>query len=95
MSKVKKPEAPQAQKLSMSANDISPQTAMMHVIATNLMIVAFADAPDAKARIAHARHQIMSEQPNVTLSMRRSLERSESYLLDAMKQINNNAKKYH
>lgn len=92
MSKTKKPEAPQAQKTAMSANEITPNTAMMHVIATNLMVIAFADLPDAKTRLAHARRQILSEQPNVTLSMRRSLERSESYVLNAMQQVNNENK---
>lgn len=95
MSKTKKSEAPQAQKRELCANDINPQTAMMHVIATNLMTIAFADVPDAKERIAHARHQILSEQPNVTLSMRRSLERSQGYVLSSMDQVNNKAKKYH
>lgn len=95
MSKDKNSSVPKAQKVALCANDIPPQMAMMHVIATNLMTNAFADVPDAKARLAHARHQILSEQDNVSLSMRRSLERSEVYLLDSMKQINNNAKKYH
>lgn len=95
MSKHEKNAAPKAQKLALCANDIPPKTAMMHVIATNLMTIAFADVPDAEARLAHARHQILSEQPNVTLSMRRTLERSEGYLINTMKQINNNAKKYH
>lgn len=87
--------APIAQKGAMSANDISPETAMLHVIATNLMTIAFADVPDVKARIAHARHRIISEQPSVTLSMRRLLERSESYVLSAMQQIRNENKQVH
>lgn len=95
MSKTKKPEAPQAQKTAMSANEITPNTAMMHVIATNLMVIAFSDLPDAQTRLAHARRQILSEQPNVTLSMRRSLERSESYVLNAMQQVNNENKQVH
>lgn len=96
MSKSKKASiAPLAQKRSMSANDISPETAMMHVIATNLMTIAFADVADAKARIAYARHQIINEQPSVTLSMRRSLERSESYILSAMQQISAETKQVH
>lgn len=95
MSKNEKNAAPKAQKLALCANDISPNTAMMHVIATNLMTIAFADVPDAEARLAHARYQILSEQPNVTLSMRRSLERSQGYLIDSMNTINSKAKKYH
>lgn len=96
MSKNKTPKStPYAQKCAMSANDVSPETAMMLVIATNLMTIAFADVPDVKARITYARHQIISEQPSVTLSMRRSLERSESYVLSAMRQISNENKQVH
>lgn len=90
-----KPKAPQAEKTAMCANDIPANTAMMHVIATNLMTIAFADVPDAPARIAKARRQIISEQPNVTISMRRLLERSEGYVLSALKQVNRDKKKVH
>ena len=90
-----KPKAPQAQKMGMSANEIPANTAMMHVIATNLMAIAFADIPDAEARIAKARRQIISEQPNVTISMRRLLERTEGYVLSAIKQVNRETKKIH
>lgn len=95
MSKTKKPNAPQAQKMGLSANDIPPNTAMMHVIATNLMTIAFADIPDAEARIAKARRQIISEQPTTTISMRRLLERTEGYVLSAIKQVNREKKKIH
>ena len=90
-----KSKAPQAQKTAMSANEIPANTAMMHVIATNLMALAFADVPDAEARIAKARRQIMSEQPNVTISMRRLLEKTEGYVLSAIKQVNRSKNKIH
>lgn len=90
-----KSKAPHAEKIEMSANEIPPNTAMMHVIATNLMALAFADIPDAEARIAKARRQIMSEQPSVTISMRRLLERTEGYVLSAIKQVNREKRKIH
>lgn len=95
MSNNRNRKPPTAEKMAMSANEIPANTAMMHVIATNLMSIAFADIPDAEARIAKARRQIISEQPNVTISMRRLLEKTEGYVLSAIKQVNRNKKKVH
>jgi hypothetical protein len=79
----------------VSADRIPENTAMMHIISTNMLSIAFADIADAEARIAKARRQIISEQPTVTVSMRRLVDRTEAYVLSAIKTVNRNAKKVH
>nr|WP_313976184.1 hypothetical protein [uncultured Psychrobacter sp.] len=78
-----------------SQDDISPKEAMIYALATNIMAIALADIPDAKERVASARHKLMNKQPNVTLSMRRHLDDVESFTLDAIRHAKPTINKYH
>lgn len=96
MSKNNNPKKVVSSKLgARSQADISPKEAMIYALATNIMAIALADIPDAKERVASARHKLMNKQPNVTLSMRRHLDDVESFTLDAIKQANQNPQTIH
>ena len=78
-----------------SANQISPEEAMIYALSSNMMAIALGDVPNVKERVMRARQQLVRQQPNITLSMRRQLEGVESYTLDAIEQLKNNAATVH
>lgn len=78
-----------------SADQISPDEAMVFALASNMMAIALADIPDAKERVMRARHQLLLRQSNVTIGKRRQIEGVESYVLDAIKHMQANTPTIH
>lgn len=74
-----------------SADQISPSEAIIYALSSNMMAIALGDVADAKERVMRARQQLVRNQPNITLSMRRQIEGVESYVLDAIEQLKNDA----
>jgi len=74
-----------------SANQITSDEALIYALSTNMLMIAMSDLPDAQERLQRARHQMVREQPNIKLAMRRQLENVESFALDgiAQRQANN------
>ena len=84
-----------AKKGARNLGKMSQNDATIYAIAFNLAAHAFADIPDAKARIKAARHKIINDQEVMTLSMRRTLDNAEAYALECIKLAKNDTKKYH
>ncbi len=78
-----------------SADQISPDEAMIFALASNMMAIALADVPDVKERVMRARQQLVRNQSSMTLSMRRQIDGVESYVLDAVKQMQSNTPTIH
>lgn len=78
-----------------SADQISPSEAIIYALSSNMMAIALGDVADAKERVMRARQQLVRNQPNITLSMRRQIEGVESYVLDAIEQLKNDAPTIH
>ncbi len=69
-----------------SASQITTDEALIYALSSNMMMIALSDLPDAKERLQRARHQMVREQPNIKLGMRRQLEDVESFALDGITQ---------
>lgn len=91
----KNKSATQAKLGGRSANQISPEEAMIYALSSNMLAIALGDVPNVKERIMRARQQLVRQQPNITLSMRRQLEDVESYTLDAIEQMKSNIPTIH
>lgn len=86
----KNKSATQAKLGGRSANQISPEEAMIYALSSNMMMIALSDVPDAAERLQRARHQMVREQPNIKLGMRRQLEDVERFALDGINQRQTN-----
>ena len=81
--------------VTCSADQISSEQAITFALASNMMAIAFADVPDVKERVMRARQQLVRNQSSMTLSKRRKIEGAESYVLDAIKQMQSNTPTVH
>ncbi len=69
-----------------SASQITTDEALIYALSSNMMMIALSDLPDVEERLQRARHQMVREQPNIKLAMRRQLENVESFALDGIAQ---------
>lgn len=81
--------------VTCSADQISSEQAITFTLASNMMAIALADIPDVKERVMRARQQLVRNQSSMTLSMRRQIDSVESYVLDAVKQMQSNTPTIH
>ena len=86
MSKQNNKQNLSAQMGGRRASQISAEEALIYALSSNMMMIALSNLPDVAERLQRARHQMVREQPNLKLSMRRQLEDIESFALDGITQ---------